>query len=64
MPEKPRFTKAESLAGAWYIKDNKDGSLVAIVQNGKRPQEHTEAMIKIMLDALNGAVEKRNGATS
>lgn len=64
MSEKQRFIKAESLAGAWYIKDNKDGSLVAIVQNGKRPQEHTEAMIKVMLDALNGAVEKRNGATS
>lgn len=64
MSEKQRFTKAESLARAWYIKDNKDGSLVAIVQNGKRPQEHTEAMIKVMLDALNGAVEKRNGAPS
>lgn len=56
-----RFIKTKSQAGVSFIKDAKDGSLVAIIQKGKRPEAHTEAMIQVMLDALNQAVKvKRN----
>lgn len=58
MINKPRFIKTSSVAGAWFIKDKKDDSIVAIIQRGNRPVERTEAMVKVMLEALNTAVEK------
>lgn len=71
MPDKKRFIRTTSQSGVRFIKDTKDDSIICIMQRGKRPPEHTEAMIKVMLDALNGAVEKkitgsckRNGTSS
>lgn len=54
-----RFVKTVSYGGAWFIRDTKNGSVVAFIQKEGRPLEHTEAMVKIMLDALNGASERR-----
>ncbi len=56
--EKQRFYARRTLGGARTICDRKDDSLVAIVTGGSRPTEHTEAMIAVMLKALNEAVEK------
>lgn len=61
MPEKKRFIKRESFAGAWFIKDTKDDTIVCHVSRSGRPQAHTEAMLNVMLDALNNAVERKNG---
>lgn len=59
MSNKKRFIQTFSQAGVCFIKDCKDDSLVAILIKGQRPKEHTEAMAKVMLDALNNAVEKK-----
>lgn len=48
-----RFILRRSQADSWFIKDQKDGSLVCIIQKGKRPLERTQAMVKVMLEALN-----------
>lgn len=61
MTGQKRFIKTENLGGTWFIKDSKDASLVCIIQKGQRPLEHTEAMVKVMLAALNNAVERKNG---
>lgn len=50
-----RFILRRSQADAWMIKDQNDDSLVCIIQKGKRPLEKTQAMVKVMLDALNNA---------
>lgn len=63
MLKKKRFIRTRSQADAWFVKDTKDDSIVCIMQKGKRPLEHTEAMLKVMLDALNNAVEPKNGAS-
>ncbi|WP_165078095.1 MULTISPECIES: hypothetical protein [unclassified Desulfovibrio] len=57
-----RFILRRSQADAWFIKDQKDDSLVCIVQKGKRPLEKTEAMVKVMLAALNAAGAPRKQA--
>lgn len=57
-----RFILRRSQADAWFIKDQHDESLVCIIQKGKRPQEKTQAMVKVMLDALNAAVAPRTRA--
>lgn len=57
MPGHPqRFILRRSQADAWFIKDQNDDSLVCIIQKGRRPLEKTEAMVKVMLAALNDAV--------
>lgn len=61
---KRRFIKTTSQSGVNFIKDTKDDTIVCIMQRGYRPPEHTEAMIKIMLDALNNAVEAKNGGSA
>lgn len=58
MPDSPRFIKTSSIAGAWFIKDTKDDSMVAIIIKGQRPREKTDAMTDVMLNALNKAVSK------
>lgn len=56
MPGHPqRFILRRSQADAWFIKDLSDESLVCIIQKGKRPLAKTEAMVKVMLAALNAA---------
>lgn len=60
---KRRFIKTTSEAGVSFIKDSRDDSIVCIMQKSKRPLEHTEAMLKVMLNALNTAVEAKNGAS-
>ncbi len=60
MPDKKRFIRTTSQSGVRFIKDTKDDSIICIMQRGKRPPEHTEAMIQVMLAALNGAVERKN----
>lgn len=64
MPTKERFIRTRSQADAWFIKDTKDDSIVCIMQKGKRPPEHTEAMIQVMLDALNRAASRRPATAS
>lgn len=54
-----RFILRRSQADAWFIKDQRDQSLVCIIQKGKRPLEKTQAMVKVMLDALNAASAPR-----
>ena len=61
MLKKRRFIKTTSEAGVSFIKDARDDSIVCIMQRAKRPPEHTEAMLRVMLDALNEAVEAKNG---
>lgn len=63
MLKKRRFIRTRSQADVWFVKDTKDDSIVCIMQKSKRPLEHTEAMLQVMLDALNGAVEGKNGAS-
>ncbi len=62
-PKTKRFIRTRSQADVWFVKDTKDDSIVCIMQKGKRPLEHTEAMLRVMLDALNNAVEPKNGAS-
>lgn len=50
-----RFILVRSQADAWMIKDLSDESLVCIIQKGRRPIAKTEAMVKVMLAALNEA---------
>lgn len=61
MLKRRRFIKTTSEAGVSFIKDTRDDSIVCIMQRAKRPPEHTEAMLRVMLDALNDAVEAKNG---
>lgn len=61
MPDTKRFITFKTAGGARFIKDCKDNSKVCIVLNSGRDTAHTDAMVKVMLDALNGAVEKKNG---
>ena len=61
---KQRFIKTTSQSGVRFIKDTKDDSIICIVNKGKRPPEHTEAMIQVMLDALNRAASPRPATTS
>lgn len=64
MLKKKRFIRTRSQADVWFVKDTKDDSIVCIMQKAKRPLEHTEAMLKVMLDALNEAVENKNGGSA
>lgn len=61
---KQRFIKTTSQSGVRFIKDTKDDSIICIVNKGKRPPEHTEAMIQVMLDALNRAASPRPATAS
>lgn len=58
--EKRRFTSGNSYGGVWSIKDSQDDSVVCIVLKGKRGEDKTKAMMNVMLDALNKAVEKKS----
>ena len=57
--DRPRFRVTRTLGGVRCIEDRHDGSTVAMVVAGKRSTEKTEAMIKVMVDALNAAVTRR-----
>ena len=58
-----RFILRRTQADAWLIRDNKDGSVVCFVHKGRRGQGKTQAMVKVMLDALNAAgTPKRDAA--
>lgn len=57
-----RFILRRSQANAWFIKDLSDDSLVCFVHQGRRPLEKTQAMVKVMLDALNAAGAPRKRA--
>lgn len=50
-----RFILHRSQADAGCIQDLQDESLVCIIQKGKHPLAKTEAMVKVMLAALNAA---------
>ncbi|EGW52125.1 hypothetical protein HMPREF1022_00908 [Desulfovibrio sp. 6_1_46AFAA] len=52
-----RFILRRTQADAWLIRDNKDGSVVCFVHKGRRAPEKTQAMVKVMLDALNAAAQ-------
>ena len=60
MSDSPRFRVTRTLGGVRCIEDRSDESLVAmIVGTSKRSTEKTEAMIRVMVDALNAAVTRR-----
>ncbi|WP_165079125.1 MULTISPECIES: hypothetical protein [unclassified Desulfovibrio] len=61
---KQRFIKTTSQSGVRFIKDTKADEVVCIVNKGKRPPEHTEAMIQVMLDALNRAASPKPATAS
>ena len=52
-----RFILRRTQADAWLIRDNKDGSVVCFVHKGCRAPKKTQAMVNVMLDALNAAVQ-------
>lgn len=62
MATNERFIRTRSQADVWFIKDTKDDSIVCIMQKGKRPLEQTQAMVKVMVEALNrvGAPAPKN----
>lgn len=53
-----RFTLLRTAASAWLIKDNSDHSAVYFIHQGRRDPAKTQAMVKVMLDALNNAVSR------
>ena len=53
-----RITLRKTAANAWYIRDNSDESIVCMVHRGRRDPEKTQAMIKVMLRALNDACQQ------
>lgn len=57
-----RFILRRTQADAWLIRDNKDGSVVCFVHKGCRSPEKTQAMVNVMLDALNAAATPKSGA--
>lgn len=50
-----RFTLCRTAADAWLIRDASDGSAVCFVHRGRRDPAKTQAMVKVMLTALNAA---------
>lgn len=52
-----RFTLRKTAANAWYIRDNSDDSIVCMLHRGRRAPEKTQAMITVMLRALNDACQ-------
>lgn len=50
-----RFILRRTQADAWLIRDNKDGSVVCFVHKGQRALAKTQAMVSVMLAALNAA---------
>lgn len=50
-----RFILRRTQADAWLIRDNKDGSVVCFVHKGQRAPAKTQAMVSVMLAALNAA---------
>lgn len=53
-----RFTLLRTAASAWIIKDNSDNTAVCFIHQGRRDPAKTQAMVKVMLDALNAAVSR------
>ncbi len=53
-----RFTLLRTAASAWLIKDNSDHTAVCFIHQGRRDPAKTQAMVKVMLDALNAAVSR------
>lgn len=53
-----RFRIVKSFSRVLFIKDNKDDTIVAAVHGFGREERKTEAMAKVMVDALNREVEK------
>lgn len=58
----PRFTLARTSANAWYIRDGRDekNPVVAMIHQGRRDPVKTEAMIRVMVDALNSESARRS----
>ena len=58
----PRFTLARTSANAWYIRDGRDekNPVVAMIHQGRRDPVKTEAMIRVMVDALNTEAARRS----
>lgn len=60
MEDKKRFTTGKTCGSVWYIKDAQDDSVVCLIMRGNRGEDKTKAMMNVMVDALNKAVEKRS----
>ncbi len=58
MESKPRFYEKKTSGGQLLIMDRKDESVCFFVHRGKKKREHVEAMVSVVLEALNGAVSK------
>lgn len=57
-----RFVFQNSFGGVWHIKDTQDDSVVGLIFNSNRGEDKTKAMINVMVNALNAAVERKNGS--
>lgn len=55
-----RFTIVKNFGGMRFIKDRKDNTTVATIHGYGREPEKTEAMMNVMLDALNNTVSHYN----
>ena len=54
-----RFTLCRTTGDAWLIRDNSDGSAVCFVRQGRRDPVKTQAMVTVMLEALNNASKSK-----
>lgn len=54
-----RFTLCRTAGDAWLIRDNSDGSAVCFVRQGRRDPVKTQAMVAVMLEALNNAIKPK-----
>ena len=61
MEDKKRFITCKNYGSVWHIKDTQDDSVVCLIMKGDRGEEKTQAMMNVMVDALNKAVERKNG---
>ena len=58
-----RFTLCRTAGDAWLIRDNSDGSAVCFVRQGRRDPVKTQAMVTVMLEALNNASRPKAAPT-
>ena len=58
-----RFTLCRTAGDAWLIRDNSDGSAVCFVRQGRRDPAKTQAMVTVMLEALNNAIKPKAAPT-
>lgn len=59
-----RFILKKTATSVWQIVDTKDDLPVCVITRNGRDPERLQAMVTVMLDALNAAVDARNSLRS